>query len=180
MGRGGTGLSSCASAWSGAAVTSKKDTASLPSISLSHNAPPARAPMRLTGTTAELGRSSGQTANVEAAASRKGWRVLMLDWSLPRLPVRGWRRLNAQESDKARRRSHAQSEALLAFRRRSAAPMCSIHGRFSSDACIRAKSRRIRCWQMKDANPLAVEAVCGRPYPPQPIVILNLVIIIRV
>jgi hypothetical protein len=34
MGRGGTGLSSCANAWSGAAVTSKKDTVSLPSISL--------------------------------------------------------------------------------------------------------------------------------------------------
>jgi hypothetical protein len=68
MGRGGTGLSSRANAWSGAAVTSKKDTASLPSISLPRNAPPGRAPMRLTETTAELGRSSGQTANVEAAA----------------------------------------------------------------------------------------------------------------
>src|ERR1700720_102524 len=39
MGRGGTGLSSCASAWSGAAVTSKKDRdliapCSLPSIVL--------------------------------------------------------------------------------------------------------------------------------------------------
>src|SRR5215471_4584407 len=42
MGRGGTGLSSCASAWSGAAVTSKKDrdliaAGSLPSIALSPN-----------------------------------------------------------------------------------------------------------------------------------------------
>src|SRR5215469_14569753 len=40
MGRGGTGLSSCASAWSGAAVTSKKDrhliaAGSLPGTALS-------------------------------------------------------------------------------------------------------------------------------------------------
>ena len=40
MGRGGTGLSSCASAWSGAAVTSKKDrhliaAGNLPSTALS-------------------------------------------------------------------------------------------------------------------------------------------------
>ena len=70
MGRGGTGLSSCASAWSGAAVTSKKDRdliapGSLPSIVLSPQMRRQLAHlMRLTETTAELGRSSGQTANV--------------------------------------------------------------------------------------------------------------------
>jgi hypothetical protein len=68
MGRGGTGLSSCASALSGAAVASKKDTASLPSISLSRKCVAKPRSMRLTETAAKLGRSSGQTANVEAAA----------------------------------------------------------------------------------------------------------------
>jgi hypothetical protein len=34
-------------------------------------------------------------------------------------------------------------------------------------------------WQMKDANPGAVEAVCGRLYLLQAIVVLYLVIIIR-
>ena len=68
MGKGGTGLSSCANAWSGVAVTSKKDrhliaTGSLSSMVLSRKC--ARAyHMRLTETTAELGRASGQTAIV--------------------------------------------------------------------------------------------------------------------
>src|SRR5215469_9766351 len=68
MGRGGTGLSSCASAWSGAAVTSKKDrhlitTGSLPSIAMS-KMPPVRVTERLPETAAELGRSASRTAIV--------------------------------------------------------------------------------------------------------------------
>ena len=44
MGRGGTGLSSCASTWSGAAVTSKKDRyfIALPSIVPSRKRAPSR------------------------------------------------------------------------------------------------------------------------------------------
>jgi hypothetical protein len=78
MGRGGTGLSSCASAWSGAAVISKKDrhhiaAGSLPSMVLSPSEQPVRAPMRLTETTAALGRLSGRTAIVgEASGPTKG------------------------------------------------------------------------------------------------------------
>jgi hypothetical protein len=72
MGRGGTGLSSFASAWSGAAVNSKKNrhliaTASLPSIALSPSARPDRASISLTEITAELGRSSGRAAIVGEA-----------------------------------------------------------------------------------------------------------------
>ena len=76
MGRGGTGLSSFASACSGAAVVSKKDrhhiaAGSLSSIALS----PKRAAsscfheVRLK-TTAELGRSSGRAAIVGKADKR--------------------------------------------------------------------------------------------------------------
>jgi hypothetical protein len=73
MGKGGTGLSSCA--WSGVAVTSKKDrhliaTGSLSSMVLSRKC--ARAyHMRLAETTAELGRASGQTAIVGKPVSDK-------------------------------------------------------------------------------------------------------------
>ena len=64
-------------------------------------------------------------------------------------------------------------------------PVLRMHRRATphsklSHACIRAKSRRIRWWQMTDANPLAAEAVCGRLYPPQATVVLYLVIIICV
>src|SRR5215467_5659878 len=62
MGRGGTGLSSCASAWNGVAVISKKDrhhvtAGSFPSMALY---PPVRVSIRLIETTAELGRSWGE------------------------------------------------------------------------------------------------------------------------
>ena len=66
MGRGGTGLSSSASAWRGAAVTRNKDkhiiaAGSLPSIALSPQVRRQFAlPMRLIETTAELGRSSAE------------------------------------------------------------------------------------------------------------------------
>jgi hypothetical protein len=43
--------------------------------------------------------------------------------------------------------------------------------------CIRAKSRRVRWWQMNEANPRAVEAVCGRSFPLQALVILYFIII---
>jgi hypothetical protein len=75
MGSGGIGLSSCASAWSGAAVTNKKDRhliapSSLSNIFLVPQMCRVR-PMRLTETPAELGRSSGQNANVGEPVARQ-------------------------------------------------------------------------------------------------------------
>src|SRR5262245_4088392 len=69
MGRGGTGLASCASAWSGAAVISKKDRhfiapGTLPSIAMSQVAPSSRSREVIRNRAAELGRSSGRTAIV--------------------------------------------------------------------------------------------------------------------
>jgi len=80
MGRGGIGLSSWASAWSGAAVTSKKDrhliaAGSLPTIALSLNAPGSRAREVTPNRAAELGRSSGRTAIVGKLVKTRGKRL---------------------------------------------------------------------------------------------------------
>ena len=80
MGRGGIGRSSCASALSGAAATSKKDrhlnaAGSLPTIALSLKCPLVRAPVRLPETAAELGRSSGRTAFVAKLVKTRGKRL---------------------------------------------------------------------------------------------------------
>jgi hypothetical protein len=99
-------------------------------------------------------------------------------WPVTPSAMAAHRDADHQQSDEARRRSHAPGEALLAFRRcRDAGPMWSVLGRFSGHACIRAKSRCIGWWQMKNANPLAVEAVRGRLQPLQASVLYQVMII---
>ena len=64
MGRGGTGLTSCASASSGAAIARKKDRHLIAASSLPSIAPSPIAPQFALETAAELGHLSGQIAIV--------------------------------------------------------------------------------------------------------------------
>ena len=80
MGRGGIGLSSGASAWSGAAVTSKKDrhliaASSLPTIALSLNAPWFARPRGYPKPWQSLGARQRRTAIVGKLVKTRGKRL---------------------------------------------------------------------------------------------------------